>query len=200
MLLMLDTSLFGCRGCVYIGHVIRLEKMHLGVWLNQESRTELSASIAISSQEMEHGGESSKMRNLSGPELLKQLPVLQRLQLRLMDCKPSGVAAHDSVVQAALMAVLKESFKVYKAISEGIINLADRFFEMDYLDAQKGLEIYKESIVGNTRLQVILSLQQERLHTQFTKELFCSCCGQILTSMLGFMVGRYCFDHVKDLL
>ena len=109
---------------------------------------------------MEHGGGTSKMRTLSAGELLKQLPVLQRLQLRLMDCKPSGVAAHDSVVQASLMAVLKESFKVYKAISEGIINLADRFFEMEYLEAQKGLEIYKESIVGNTRLQVGLKPAQ----------------------------------------
>lgn len=105
---------------------------------------------------MEHGGETSSMRNLSGEQLLKQLPVLQRLQQRLMDCKPSGAAAHDAVVQAALMAVLKESFKVYKAISEGIINLADRFFEMEYLEAQKGLEIYKESIVGNNRLQASL--------------------------------------------
>jgi hypothetical protein len=103
---------------------------------------------------MEHGGESSRMRTLSGEQLLKQLPVLQRLQQRLMDCKPGGAAAHDGVVQTALMAVLKESFKVYKAISEGIINLADRFFEMEYLEAQKGLEIYKESIVDNTRLQV----------------------------------------------
>ena len=94
------------------------------------------------------------MRTLSSDQLLKQLPVLQRLQQRLMDCKPSGAAARDPVVQGALMAVLKESFKVYKAISEGVINLADRFFEMEYLDAQKGLEIYKESIVDNTRLQV----------------------------------------------
>ena len=52
--------------------------------------------------------------------------------------------------------MLKESFKVYKAISEGLINLADRFFEMDYLAAQAGLEAYKESIVGAERLQVLL--------------------------------------------
>ena len=56
--------------------------------------------------------------------------------------------------QASLYFVLKESFKIYKAISEGLINLADRFFEMDYLAAAKGLEIYKESIVASERLQV----------------------------------------------
>lgn len=43
---------------------------------------------------------------------------------------------------------------MYKAISEGLINLADHFFEMEYLDAQHGLDIYKESIVANDRLQV----------------------------------------------
>lgn len=58
------------------------------------------------------------------------------------------------VVQAALLLVLKESFKIYKAISEGLINLADKFFEMDYLSAQKGLEIYRQSIMDSERLQV----------------------------------------------
>ena len=31
--------------------------------------------------------------------------------------------------------MVKESFKVYKAVSEGVINLADAFFEMEYHDA-----------------------------------------------------------------
>ena len=63
------------------------------------------------------------------------------------------------------MAVLKESFKVYKAVSEGIINLADRFFEMEYLDAQRGLELYKESLVANDRLQVFCILTSPLMHS-----------------------------------
>ena len=42
--------------------------------------------------------------------------------------------------------------QVYRAISEGVINLADCFFDMEYLDASKGLEIYKQSIADNERL------------------------------------------------
>ena len=57
-------------------------------------------------------------------------------------------------IQAALFYVLKESFKVYKAVSEGLINLADKFFDMDYFNAQRALEIYKESILSAERLQV----------------------------------------------
>ncbi len=33
-----------------------------------------------------------------------------------------------------------------------MINLADCFFDMEYLDASKGLEIYKQSIADNERL------------------------------------------------
>lgn len=39
------------------------------------------------------------MRTLGGEELLRQLPVLQRLLSRLVDCKPTGGAAQDHVVQ-----------------------------------------------------------------------------------------------------
>jgi len=75
--------------------------------------------------------------------------------------------------QQSLLTVLKESFKVYKAISEGLINLADRFFEMEYLDAHKGLEVYKESIVANDRLQQyyqqIEQIEELRRAIQFPK-------------------------------
>ena len=56
-------------------------------------------------------------------------------------------------MQAALYLALKESFKLYKALSEGLINLADRFFEMDHASAAKGLDVYREAITGSNRLQ-----------------------------------------------
>ena len=85
-------------------------------------------------------------------------------------------AAQHSIpcfLQQSLLTVLKESFKEYKAISEGLINLADRFFEMEYLDAHKGLEVYKESIVANDRLQQyyqqIEQIEELRRAIQFPK-------------------------------
>ena len=44
--------------------------------------------------------------------------------------------------------------QVYRAISEGVINLADSFFDMEYVEGSKGLEIYRQSIVDNERLSV----------------------------------------------
>ena len=42
------------------------------------------------------------MRTLGGKEMLTQLPLLQHLLQRLVDCKPSGQATHDPVVQVPI--------------------------------------------------------------------------------------------------
>jgi len=102
--------------------------------------------------ESEGGTGESKLRNLPPRELLIQLPSLQRLLRRLTDCVPRGQAATDPVVLFSLSLVLKESFRIYKATSEGIINLASVFFELDVVEASKGLDAYKESVAGNAAL------------------------------------------------
>ena len=96
---------------------------------------------------------SSRFASLATPDLLHQLPILQRLLLRLADCAPAGPAAADAVVQASLLSVVKESFRAYRAASEGLINLADRFFDMDASDAAGALDAYRQAGLVTTRLQ-----------------------------------------------
>ncbi|XP_027069895.1 putative clathrin assembly protein At5g57200 [Coffea arabica] len=87
----------------------------------------------------------SRTRLLSGEELLEQLPALQQLLFRLVCCQPEGAACFNYLVQYALALVLKESFKIYCAVNDGIINLVDLFFDMPKYDAVKALNIYKKA-------------------------------------------------------
>ncbi|CAD6335536.1 unnamed protein product [Miscanthus lutarioriparius] len=84
----------------------------------------------------------SRTRTLGQDDLLEQLPALQQLLFRLVSCQ-----------------VLKESFKVYCALNDGIINLVDLFFDMTKLDAIKALDIYRRT--GNLPPPSFLGTMEE---------------------------------------
>ncbi|CAI9098615.1 OLC1v1035294C1 [Oldenlandia corymbosa var. corymbosa] len=87
----------------------------------------------------------SKSKVVASPDLLEQLPRLQQLLFRLLDCQPSGGAQYNFLIQYALSIVAAESVKLYVTITDGIVNLVDKFFEMQRHDAIRALEIYKKA-------------------------------------------------------
>ncbi|KAJ6794790.1 putative clathrin assembly protein [Iris pallida] len=87
----------------------------------------------------------SRTRELETAELLEQLPALQQLLFRLLNCQPQGAASINFIIQMALSMVAGESVKVYNAINDGTINLVDKFFEMERHDAMKSLDIYRRA-------------------------------------------------------
>ncbi|KAI3710357.1 hypothetical protein L2E82_40135 [Cichorium intybus] len=58
---------------------------------------------------------------------------------------PQGAAVHNFVIQLVLSKVATETIKIYNAISDGSVNLVDKFFEMQRHDALKTLDIYRRA-------------------------------------------------------
>ncbi|KAE8665356.1 putative clathrin assembly protein [Hibiscus syriacus] len=86
-----------------------------------------------------------RTKGLDTAEALEQLTALQQLLFRVLGCQPIGAAAHNLVIQLALSLVALESVNIYRALSDGTINLMDKFFGMDRPDAMRALNIYRRS-------------------------------------------------------
>ncbi|KAJ8562328.1 hypothetical protein K7X08_011619 [Anisodus acutangulus] len=86
-----------------------------------------------------------RTKDLDTPELLEQLPAFQQLLYRIIGCQPQGASVHNFVIQFALSMVASESIKIYNAISDGTVNLVDKFFEMQRNDALRSLDIYRRA-------------------------------------------------------
>ncbi|XP_031285009.1 putative clathrin assembly protein At5g35200 [Pistacia vera] len=86
-----------------------------------------------------------KTKGLQTADLLEQLPFLQQLLFRLLGCKPEGAAMYNGLIHYALSIVVSESIKLYVTITDGILNLVDKYFEMQRHDAIRALEIYRKS-------------------------------------------------------
>lgn len=106
--------------------------------------------------DLETSDKESVLRGMSIADLLETLPRVQKVQRRLIDCRPTGAACQNDNTLLALSLVVRESFKIYKAINEGIINLVDKFFQMDYYQGVRGMETYKEACQGCDDLQKYL--------------------------------------------
>ncbi|KAL6898056.1 hypothetical protein ACP4OV_006652 [Aristida adscensionis] len=93
-----------------------------------------------------------RTRDLDTVALLDHLPSLQQLLFRLLACQPQGASSYNIIIQHALSMVALESAKIYTAISDGTINLVDKFFEMQRNDAIRALDIYKRATNQAERL------------------------------------------------
>lgn len=94
----------------------------------------------------------ARTKKLDTPALLAQLPALQQLLLRLLCCQPVGAARYNYMIQYALSIVAAESVRLYVAITDGVLILVDKFFEMQCGDAVPALEIYRRAVEQAQRL------------------------------------------------
>ncbi|KAG5596699.1 hypothetical protein H5410_037931 [Solanum commersonii] len=72
------------------------------------------------------------IREMKPPMLLDKISYWQRLLERAIATRPTGAAQTNCLVQAALYAVVQESFDLYKDISDGLTLVLDSFFHLPY--------------------------------------------------------------------
>ncbi|CAI0389176.1 unnamed protein product [Linum tenue] len=90
-----------------------------------------------------------RTKDLETAELLEQLPALQQLLFRVLNCQPQGAAVSNFIIRLALAMV----GKILQCLLFSMTStLLIQFFEMPRADAVKALEIYRKACQQAERL------------------------------------------------
>lgn len=92
---------------------------------------------------MEFEKDPALLKGLSVEESFVRLPKIQRQLDALIHCQTSAEAITNPITALAFEMLLKDSFKLYRGLNDGVITLLESYFTMDKGLAMTALEIYK---------------------------------------------------------
>eukprot|EP01114_Cavostelium_apophysatum_P010613 TRINITY_DN2454_c0_g1_i6.p1 TRINITY_DN2454_c0_g1~~TRINITY_DN2454_c0_g1_i6.p1 ORF type:complete len:592 (-),score=198.09 TRINITY_DN2454_c0_g1_i6:78-1853(-) len=87
--------------------------------------------------------DASVTKTYTTDEAFERIPRLQSQMNALLNCRASKDHLNNAIIVNSFGMLLKDSFKLYKALNDGIINLLEHYFSMPKEQAVKALEIYK---------------------------------------------------------
>jgi hypothetical protein len=78
---------------------------------------------------------------------LEILPQLQSLIDRVMDYRPTGLAARSVIVRSAMKHIIRDSFICYKMFRTEIVVVLENLFHMPYRSGISAFGVYKKAAV-----------------------------------------------------
>ncbi|XXG72201.1 hypothetical protein AAC387_Pa07g1350 [Persea americana] len=105
---------------------------------------------------LSHGSEFQFYEKKSKGTIFFRLPKCQAFLDRVMDCFPIDMTWVDFITRVALINILRESFQVYRSLSEGITALVDCFFDHKEPQRAMALEIYRRASSQSYKLSAFL--------------------------------------------
>lgn len=85
-------------------------------------------------------------------ELLEMLLQVQSLIDRVMECKPSGIAPRNFVVQSAMKYIIRDSFICYSIFRRKIVVVLEHLTQVHYRNSITAFSIYKKAAIQANQL------------------------------------------------
>ncbi|XP_048236642.1 phosphatidylinositol-binding clathrin assembly protein unc-11-like isoform X3 [Haliotis rufescens] len=109
---------------------------------------------------VKRGKDDGLLRTMNSEKLLKALPVLQTQLNALIefDCTPNELT--NGVINACFMLLFKDLIRLFACYNDGIINLLEKYFDMNKKQCKEGLDIYKKFLVSMDKVSEFLKVAE----------------------------------------
>ncbi|PFX34652.1 phosphatidylinositol-binding clathrin assembly protein LAP-like [Stylophora pistillata] len=130
-----------------------------GKYLNEKasSYTEMGYDFC----RIKRGKEEGVLRTMDAPKLLKALPVLQQQIDALLEVDIKSSELTNGVINSVFVLLFKDLIRLFACYNDGIINLLEKYFDMNKKSCKEALEIYKKFITRMDRVSEFLKVAED---------------------------------------
>lgn len=116
--------------------------------------------VAFDFCKVRRGKEEGSLRTMNADKLLKTLPVLQAQLDGLLefDCQANDLT--NGVINMSFMLLFRDLIRLFACYNDGIINLLEKYFDMNKKQARDALDLYKKFLVRMDRVGEFLKVAE----------------------------------------
>ncbi|XP_046458116.1 phosphatidylinositol-binding clathrin assembly protein LAP-like isoform X6 [Daphnia pulex] len=116
--------------------------------------------VAFDFCKVKRGKEDGTLRTMPADKLLKTLPALQGQIDALLEFDCSANDLTNGVVNTAFLLLFRDLIRLFACYNDGIINLLEKYFEMNKKQCKDALDFYKKFLVRMDRVAEFLKVAE----------------------------------------
>lgn len=101
---------------------------------------------------------------MTAEKLLKTLPILQKQLDALVQFDIQANELTNGVINSCFVLLSKDLIRLFACYNDGIINLLEKFFDMNKKNCKEALEIYKKFLERTESVSQFLKVAEVRTH------------------------------------
>ncbi|KAF5277484.1 hypothetical protein FQR65_LT03821 [Abscondita terminalis] len=116
--------------------------------------------LAFDFCKVKRGKEDGLLRTMNAEKLLKTLPCLQSQLDALLEFDCSHNDLTNGIINMCFMLLFRDLIRLFACYNDGIINLLEKYFDMNKKQCKDGLDIYKKFLIRMDRVAEFLRVAE----------------------------------------
>ncbi|KAE9554068.1 hypothetical protein FO519_002710 [Halicephalobus sp. NKZ332] len=109
---------------------------------------------------IKRGREDGVLRVMHTDKLIKTLPMLQNQMDALLEFQVTAGELNNGVINCSFILLFRDLIRLFACYNDGVINLLEKFFDMNKKQAREALDLYKSFLLRLDKVAAFLSVAE----------------------------------------